>query len=308
MNVNKKPLRQSRKIDQSLLWAIILLAAFGILMVYSSSVAWEAFDRDSRSFIRDPLRLVGRHVINVAAGSVFALAAFFAGMSFWQRFSTQILFLSIALLGVVGFWAKEVNGARRWLNLWMFNVQPSEMFKLAVILYLSAFFCRRADVLQQKKSMWFPCIVLGIGLGLVLAEPDLGATFITAVIAFGLFFLANLPKSWFFTGLAAGAAGLVVTVFAMPYRISRMMVFLDPWAQAFDKGYQTTHALMGIAGGRFGKTLLYDQQRNTYRFHLYHGGRRIRHGRYPSHDIRLWLAVLAGVFDRQEGARFGKVF
>lgn len=249
MNVNKKPLRQSRKIDQSLLWAIILLAAFGILMVYSSSVAWEAFDRDSRSFIRDPLRLVGRHVINVAAGSVFALAAFFAGMSFWQRFSTQILFLSIALLGVVGFWAKEVNGARRWLNLWMFNVQPSEMFKLAVILYLSAFFCRRADVLQQKKSMWFPCIVLGIGLGLVLAEPDLGATFITAVIAFGLFFLANLPKSWFFTGLAAGAAGLVVTVFAMPYRISRMMVFLDPWAQAFDKGYQTTHALMGIARG-----------------------------------------------------------
>ncbi|MDO4877982.1 MAG: putative lipid II flippase FtsW [Neisseria sp.] len=248
MNMKKKPLRQSRKIDQSLLWVMILLVSFGILMVYSSSVVWVGFDKASHAFIKDPFALVGKHIAFVAIGLVLALLAFAAGMRFWERASLWVLMVSIALLAVL-LLGPEVNGAKRWLDLKVFKVQPSEIFKLGVILYLAAFFCRRADVLGEKKSMIFPGGAVGAGLGFVLLEPDLGATVILMMIAFCMLFLANLPAKWFGTGLAAGAVGLVVAILASPYRIKRVMVFIDPWAQAFDKGYQTTHALMGIARG-----------------------------------------------------------
>ena len=139
------------------------------------------------------------------------------------------------------------------LNLGLINVQPTEIFKLAIILYLSSFFTRRAEVLKEFKKVWFAGIPVGLGLGLIMLEPDFGSFVVITVIALGLLFLAGLPFRWFMAVVGFGLVAMIMLVLFEPYRLARVTGFLDPWADPLGKGYQLTHSLMAIGrGGWFG--------------------------------------------------------
>ena len=189
--LDRKVLKNGHKFDQSLLWMLVLLVSFGLLMVYSASVAWAGYNGGNQ------WQVVEKQAQFVAGGLVFAVLAFCVKMSVWRKASLWLLLSNIFMLLLVLIVGREINGAKRWIDLGLFSYQPSETYKLAIILYLAAFFNRRAEVLKNLKSMVFPSVAIGIGLALILAEPDLGAMVVASLIGLGLLFLADLPKNGF---------------------------------------------------------------------------------------------------------------
>jgi len=187
----------------------------------------------------------------VAGGLVFAVLAFCVKMSVWRKASLWLLLANTFILLLILFVGREINGAQRWINLGFFSYQPSETYKLAMILYLAAFFNRRAEVLKHLKSMIFPGIAIGAGLALILAEPDLGAMVVASLIGLGLLFLADLPKKWFSVAVIAGVVTILFAVLAAPYRMARVVSFLDPFNDPHGAGYQLTHSLMASARGQW---------------------------------------------------------
>lgn len=241
--LDRKLLRDGHTLDQSLLWVLVLMLAFSCVMVYSASIAISTSEKSV------PYYYLQRQLAYVATGGVLAWAAFFVPMRFWKRHSFLILAISLFLLGLVLGVGREINGAKRWIPLGVVNLQPSEVFKLAVILYLSAFFMRRADVLKHLNRVWWAALPVAVGLGLLYYQPDFGSIVVVGVILVSLLFLAGLPLRWFFVVVGAGLVLMTAMILFEPYRLARVVTFLDPFADPQGGGYQLTHALMAIGRG-----------------------------------------------------------
>ena len=147
--LDRQILKNGDKSDQSLLWMLVLLLSFGLLMVYSASIAWAGDDGN-------PWKIVEKQAQFVALGCTLAFALFWVKMSFWRRASVWLLAGNTLVLLAALVVGEDTNGAKRWINLGFFNYQPSETYKLAVILYLAAFFNRRAEVLKTAQKPDFP--------------------------------------------------------------------------------------------------------------------------------------------------------
>lgn len=240
-----------RKFDVSLLWMVILMTVFSLVMIYSASIAYAAGEEGTKwSFVLKQAAFV--------AGSVAVCggAALFMPMYRWKKFTPWYLIGCFVLLCAVLVLGREINGARRWIHLGPVNLQPTEMFKLAVVLYLSSFFTRRVEVLKQAKKILFPGAVVGIGLALMMLQPDFGSFVVVTVVAMGMLFLAGFPWKYFVMMLAAAMTGMVSLIAVAPYRMARVSAFLNPWEDPLGKGYQLTHSLMAIARGEwFGQGL-----------------------------------------------------
>lgn len=245
--LDRKILRHGHTVDQSLLWLVVLMLGFSLVMVYSASVAYAGQVNGSKWFF------LIRQAAYIGGGGLLAWAAFQVPMRVWQKHSVLLLLLSLLMLLLVLFVGREINGAKRWIHVGPINLQPTEVFKLAVILYLSGFFMRRAEVLQHLKKVCLVALPVGGGLGLIMLQPDFGSFVVVSVISIGLLFLVGLPFRWFAVVVAAGLSGMGVLVLVSPYRMARITAFLDPWADPLGSGYQLTHALMAIGrGGWFG--------------------------------------------------------
>lgn len=243
--LDRKVLKNGHKFDQSLLWMLVLLVSFGLLMVYSASVAWAGYNGGNQ------WQVVEKQAQFVAGGLVFAVLAFCVKMSVWRKASLWLLSANIFMLLLVLIVGREINGAKRWIDLGLFSYQPSETYKLAIILYLAAFFNRRAEVLKNLKRMVFPGGAIGVGLALILVEPDLGAMVVASLIGLGLLFLADLPKKWFAVAVITGTAVIIGAVLIEPYRMARVVSFLEPFQDPHGAGYQLTHSLMASARGQW---------------------------------------------------------
>ena len=243
--LDRKLLRHGHKWDYSLLWLVVLMTAFSLLMVYSASIAYAAHGSGS------PYFYLGRQAFFVAMGGLLAWSITRTRLIKWKQWTPVILLISMGLLIVVLFVGREINGARRWIHVGMFNVQPSEIFKVAVILYLASFFTRRAEILKEFKKVWFVALPVGIGLGLLYLEPDFGSLVVVAVVAVLLLFLAGLPFKWFVSVVLLGAVAMAGMILFEPYRMARVVAFLDPWKDPMGDGYQLTHSLMAIGRGGF---------------------------------------------------------
>ncbi|WP_239351695.1 putative lipid II flippase FtsW [Snodgrassella communis] len=245
--LNRNLLRRGDTFDQSLLWMVVLMASFSLIMVYSASIAYAQHDGGSTYFY------LIRQAVFLLSGGIFGCIAARIPLRTWKKLTPLVLLFSIMLLIVVLVMGREINGARRWINMGMINIQPTEVFKLAIILYLSSFFTRRAEILKEFKKVWFAGIPIGLGLGLIMLEPDFGSFVVVSVIAIGLLFLAGLPFRWFMAVVGFGLLAMIMLVLFEPYRMARIAGFLDPWADPLGKGYQLTHSLMAIGrGGWFG--------------------------------------------------------
>lgn len=245
--LDRKLLRRGDTYDCSLLWVIVLMCSFSLVMVYSASIAYAEHDGGSTYFyfIRQAAFLV--------CGGLLGWLAVHIPMRTWKKMTPYVLGVSLLLLVAVLGVGREINGAKRWIHLGPINVQATEIFKLAMILYLSSFFTRRAQVLKHLSKVMFAGVPVGIGLGLILLEPDFGSFVVVSVIAVGLLFLAGLPFRWFLVVVGIGLVAMVALILFEPYRLARVTAFLNPWEDPLGKGYQLTHSLMAIGrGGWFG--------------------------------------------------------
>ncbi len=244
--------------DSSLAWASLLLLAMGLVMVYSASIAMAEASAHTghRAWY-----FLARHAVFLVAGLVAASVAVQLPMRAWRELAPWLFVGGIVLLVLVlvpGI-GKSVNGSRRWLSFAIFNLQPSEFMKLAVVLYAASYAVRRAAFLHAEQPLrqtlvrgFLPLfVVMVLTGGLLLLEPDFGAFVVIVAIAFGILFLGGLD--WrLFLGLAVllpfALAGILV---AAPYRLQRLTAFLDPWSDPLGKGYQLSHSLIAFGRGEW---------------------------------------------------------
>lgn len=170
----------------------------------------------------------------------------------WRALATPFLLGTLVLLGLVlvpGV-GRSVNGSARWLGLGPFTVQPSEVAKLAVLVFCADLLARRADrVADTRLSLRPVLVVFGLTGGLIMAQPNLGTTVLIFVIVFTVLFVAGVPLRPL--AVLVGAAGVVGALFAVlePYRFRRLSAFVDPWADPLNTGYQTLQSQAALANG-----------------------------------------------------------
>lgn len=232
--------------DVGLIGVVTTLMALGLIMVASASIT--VADKQ----YGDPLFYFWRQLTSAVIGVVLAIAVLQLPMLFWQKISTVLLFAGIVLLTIVlipgiGY---EVNGSMRWIKIWPFSVQASEPVKLFVIAYLAAYLVRRGDEVRSGFSGFIkPIVVLTLLSGLLLMEPDYGASVVLFSAALGMLFLGGVPLSRFFSWMLVALAALASLAILSPYRMQRLISFIDPWQDPFNSGFQLTQALIAFGRG-----------------------------------------------------------
>ena len=238
-------------VDQALVWVVAALLLWGMVMVYSASIAMP----DNPRFARySQTHFLLRHVISMAIGLVVALLAFQVRMDTWEKLARPLFVLALILLVVVlvPFIGKGVNGARRWISLGVVTFQPSELAKLATIIYAADYMVRKMDV---KEKFFRAVLPMGVAVGLagvlLLAEPDMGAFIVIATIALGILFLGGVNARMLFMILGVLILAFVLMIAESPWRRERIFAYLDPFSaeHALGKGYQLTHSLIAIGRG-----------------------------------------------------------
>lgn len=245
---SKKLLRDGKSHDEQLLWAIVLITAFSLIMVFSASISFAQANGGSKWFY------LQRQVLFVGTGVFFAYVAFHLPMKAWEKMTPYILVGAtlLLLLVLIPHIGREANGARRWIPVGPINIQPSEMFKLATILYISSFVTRKEEVLHSFRKGLLPvAAIMALGLALIIKEPDFGSFMMVAMIAVSMLFLGGMPIRWFLSTLAVGAVLTTLLILIAPYRLQRVSTFIDPWSDPYGKGYQLTHSLLAFGRGEW---------------------------------------------------------
>jgi cell division protein FtsW len=238
-------------VDQALLWVVVALLLWGTVMVYSASIAMP----DNPRFARYAhTHFLTRHIISLVLGGAIAVLAFQVPIERWEKWARPMFVLALVLLALVliPFIGKGVNGARRWISLGVMNFQPSELAKLATIIYAADYMVRKMDV---KERFFKAVLPMGAAVGLagvfLLAEPDMGAFMVIAIIAMGILFLGGVNARMFFLILAILVMAFVLMIALSPWRRERIFAYLDPFSaeHALGKGYQLSHSLIAIGRG-----------------------------------------------------------
>lgn len=237
--------------DRQLIWISLGLLLTGLVMVGSAS-----FPISTR-LTDQPFHFVMRHMLFVCLALGTSAFVLRIKLDDWLKWSMPFLLGSFILLALVLVGGKSVNGASRWLPLGIFNLQPAEVAKLSLFVFIAGYLVRRhGEVRESFKGFAKPLIVL-IGMAFfLLMQPDLGTTIVMFVTTIGMLFIAG-AKLWQFIALViSGISLVIVLIIAEPYRMRRVTSFLDPWQDPFGSGYQLTQSLMAFGRGSwFGEGL-----------------------------------------------------
>ncbi|HYW71161.1 MAG TPA: putative lipid II flippase FtsW [Pyrinomonadaceae bacterium] len=238
-------MQQKLQIDRWLFSATIGLALFGVVMVYSASAVIAQQENHSQFF----------YLTKQALWTSIGLVVMFVAMNFdYQNLNRRwivyglLLVTVLLLLAVFGF--RPINGARRWIRFSSFSLQPSEIAKLALVLFLARFLERRAGDESSFFRTFIPCmLVIGLLAGLVIKEPDLGTALMLAIAGVTVCFAAGVrPRHVFYASVPALLYVGKMLIFT-PFRMRRLASFLDPWADAQGAGYQTVQSLIAVGSG-----------------------------------------------------------
>ena len=251
-----------RETRTSLTVVVLALVCIGIVMIYSASCV------NAMQTNHDSLYYLKRHLLFLFIGLSLCLAAMAVDYRLIQPYAGRILLFSIVLLVLVliPHIGKESYGARRWFKIGMFNFQPSELAKLAVIVYTADFLSRKQPII---KSFWKgfvpPILVMGLVCALTVKQPDLGTTVEIAVVMLGMLLIAG-ARLWHLGLIAFSAVpALVYLIVKAPYRMARISAFLDPWQDSQGIGFQLTQSQIALgSGGIFGVGLGHSQQKLFY--------------------------------------------
>lgn len=230
--------------DRQIVWLSFGLMVIGLIMVFSASTSVSMRMEDQ------PFYFVIRQGAYLVAAVISAAIVMQIPLSRWQQFSIPMLFISLGLLVTVLIVGRSVNGAVRWLPLGIITLQPAEVMKLSLLLFIAGYLVRRhGEVRESMAGFLKPLVVLIIIAVLLLAQPDLGSIVVMFVTTVGMLFIAG-AKLWQFGALLVTGIGLVILLIVMePYRVRRVTSFLDPWQDPFGSGYQLTQSLMAFGRG-----------------------------------------------------------
>jgi cell division protein FtsW len=239
------------ELDGLLLWPAVGLLLLGLVMVYSSSIAMA---EGSRFTGNQSTYFLFRHAVFLTIGLVAGVMAFQIPLRLWQQ-AAPWLFLagvSLLLLVLIPHVGKSVNGAQRWIGLGPINLQPSELMKLFVVLYAADYTSRKLDDMGSFLRGFGPMALVMVLVGaLLLREPDFGALVVILGIATGILFLGGINARVFGGLIVVLAVSFVIMIWASPYRRERIFGFMDPWQDAFGKGYQLSHSLIAFGRGEW---------------------------------------------------------
>ncbi len=258
------PLYGRRRVDLDfpMLAGCLALLGLGLVMITSASSEVAAVNSGN------PLYHMIRHLIYVVLGLGAGAAMLLVPLSFWQRMDWMLLLAAFGLLILVllpGI-GREVNGSMRWIGFGAFNVQPSELAKVFVVIYLAGYLVRRQE--EVRESLWGfakPFLVLLPMAFLLLLEPDFGATVVMMGAAVAMLFLGGVGMIRFSLLVIAAVGAVVVLVQTQEYRLQRLITFTDPWADQYGAGYQLTQALIAFGRGEwFGVGLGNSVQKQFY--------------------------------------------
>jgi cell division protein FtsW len=237
--------------DNLLIWVFIALLSVGLVMVYSSSIATA---EGSRFTNHQATYYLTRHSMFIGVGLLAGLFAFQVPVQVWQSYSPYLfmagaLLLLLVLIPHVG---REVNGSRRWLSLFVINLQPSELMKLFAVMYAADYTVRKGAVKHLFIKAFLPMFaVMVMTGGLLLLEPDMGAFVVVLSIAICTLWLGSFNVKVFGALLVALPLAFAALIFSSPYRMQRVIGFMDPWADPYGKGYQLSHALIAFGRGEW---------------------------------------------------------
>ena len=237
--------------DYHLIWATLLLLGIGLVMVYSSSVDVAAASKSSN--YQNHYYLL-RQSIYIGIGLFMGYISFQIPIYFWQRMAPYLFIIGLVLLVLVLIPAigREVNGSRRWISLVVVNFQPSEFVKLATIMYASDYVLRKSKQMRTIVKGFLPMLGVIVFTGfLLLLEPDFGALAVITIVAMGILFLGGLSLKIFFSLIIFTPISIYFLIVNSPYRMQRIVAFLDPWADHYGKGYQLTHSLIAFGRGEY---------------------------------------------------------
>ena len=234
------------KLDYFLISLFALLSFIGLLVLTTASVHF------SDSLYGNPTHILNKQLFHLFLGFFLLITVFLIPLTFWEQFDRWLLALGILLLILVFIpgVGVEVNGANRWIRIFGFSLQPSEIMKFLIILYISAYCVRRSDeVRRDLLSFVRPSILLVSIISLILIQPDLGTSAVIFASALGVLFVAGVPNRQFFVVFLIGLLGIALLIAYVPWRWERIISFVDPWSDPFNKGYQLTLSLMSIGRG-----------------------------------------------------------
>jgi len=231
-------------VDRVLVGAVLVLVAFGMVMVFSSGAVFAAKKYgDAAYFLK-------REIIYALLGLGAMSLAVRIDYGVYRRYAYPLLFLSIMLLAAVLKIGSRAGGAIRWFRLGPLSFQPGELAKLALCVYLASLLARKAEKVRVFSVGFLPpLLVTGLMMGLLLKQPDLGTAVIFGCVALGLLFIAGTRSSYLILAVLVAAPAGWKFIVSTPFRMRRMLAFLDPWAFRRDVGYQITESLISVGSG-----------------------------------------------------------
>ena len=236
--------------DYGVMFVVFSLMLLGCLMVFSASISLG----DSPKYHISEHYFFVRHVISLVVALFGACIVWHIPMKAWKKMAFPFFLFGLFLLGAVfipGI-GKSTNGACRWIPLGLFNLQVTEVMKIAVLIYAADFTVRKQNYMHSVKKGLLPMLlVMGLVGFLVLKEPDLGAYVMMLAISMGILFLGGINLTVFIMVLVGVLGLLVFMIFAASWRAARFFAYLDPWeiSNAQGKAYQLSHSLIAFGRG-----------------------------------------------------------
>ncbi|MEW6563119.1 MAG: putative lipid II flippase FtsW [Pseudomonadota bacterium] len=237
--------------DRELVWITIALLSIGLVMVYSASIATA---EGSKFAGFQPTYFLIRHAIFLLVGIVAGMIAFQMPLQNWQKLAPYLFMAGFVLLVLVliPHVGRSVNGSRRWLSLFVINLQPSELMKLFAVLYAADYTVRKGSVKHVFKKAFLPMFAVMAAVGaLLLLEPDMGAFVVICSIAMCTLWLGGFDLKVFAALIVALPLAFAALILSSPYRMQRVVGFMDPWSDPYGKGYQLSHALIAFGRGEW---------------------------------------------------------
>lgn len=246
--LTRQQIREIGAPDATLVFLGLALLLVGLVAITSASIEYAEWHFQNGWYHSQ------RHLMYLVVAMVAAATSYCVKTEFWHSSGWWWLFGALALLILVlipGV-GREVNGSQRWLPLGPFTLQPSEIAKLAVVIYLAGYMVRREHEVRHKwQGFLKPMTVLFATTLLLMVEPDFGATVIVAATAFGMLFMAGVKVGHFMVVVLGALGALLVLVVSEPYRVKRLTAYTDPWADPYNTGFQLTQSLIAFGRGEW---------------------------------------------------------
>ncbi|MGZ6250784.1 MAG: putative lipid II flippase FtsW [Candidatus Chromulinivorax sp.] len=255
----KQKIRHDATIFISIVATLVIL---GIIFVYSAS-SFYALEK-----FASPLYYVQRQTVGIALGMIFFFIAYYTPLATINQAGLLLCLSSLLLtaLPLISFLTRHVHGSSRWLNLFGFVFQPSELLKITTVIYVASFLSRKQDRLQSFKQGYLPLIIICICVSaILLKQPDFGCTVTIIATILTMLFIAKMNMKYLIilTSIALPAASIIV--YLQPYRWKRILVYLDPWKDPQGAGFQVIQSLIAIgSGGLWGTGIAQSKQKFFY--------------------------------------------